>query len=177
MPDHPTQIDNTAPYRIDGLQVEPDWIDHNGHMNVAYYHLAFDRAAGSFFRWLGLDETYRKTHQASTFALESHLNYHRELRLGEGFRIEALLLSGDARRLHFCMQMFKDGSGELAAYYESLSMHVDMRTRRTSPMAGELQERVAMIAQAHARLSRPWQLGRVVGEPLPAAARRQALAS
>ncbi|NJN47440.1 MAG: thioesterase-like protein, partial [Candidatus Competibacteraceae bacterium] len=24
--------------------VPPEWIDYNGHMNVAYYVLAFDRA-------------------------------------------------------------------------------------------------------------------------------------
>lgn len=161
-----------APFRIDGLTVLPEWIDHNGHMNVAFYHLAFDQAAGLFFRWLGLDETYRRTHQASTFALETHLNYHRELHLAEAFRIDALLLSSDDRRLHFCMQMFKAGSGELSAFYESLSMHVDMRTRRTAPMPPELRERIATIARTHARLGRPWQAGRSVGQPLPAAARR-----
>ncbi len=176
MPDPLPPSETDAPFRIDGLRVEPEWIDHNGHMNVAYYHLAFDRAAGGFFRWLGLDESYRKAHQASTFALESHLNYHRELRLGEGFWIEALLLSHDARRLHFSMVMFKQGGGELAAYYESLSMHIDMRTRRTSPMAPELLQRVAAIAQAHARLPRPWQVGRAVGQPVPAAARHPAAA-
>jgi hypothetical protein len=39
-------------------------------------------------------------------------------------------------------------------------------------MSDELQQRVAAIAQAHARLARPWQVGRAVGQPLPAAARR-----
>jgi acyl-CoA thioester hydrolase len=172
MPPDRSQAVADVAFHIDGLKVLPEWLDHNGHMNVAYYHLAFDQAAGAFFRWLGLDERYRQTHQASTFALETHLNYHRELRLAEAFRIEALLLSSDARRLHFCMQMFKAESGELSAFYESLSMHVDMRTRRTAPMSDELQQRVAAIARAHARLARPWQVGRAVGQPLPAAARR-----
>ena len=33
--------------------VEPGWIDRNGHMNVGYYHVAFDNAAEPFFEWLG----------------------------------------------------------------------------------------------------------------------------
>jgi acyl-CoA thioester hydrolase len=157
-----------APFRLDDGAVRDEWIDHNGHMNVAFYHLAFDQAAGRFFRWLGLDQAYRSRHHASTFALEVHLNYLRELLRGERFAIEALLLSSDAKRLHYCMQMMRAESAEVVATYESLSVHVDLRTRRSAPMPQELQGQLQAVVRAHAAHPRPWQVGRAVGAPLPA---------
>ena len=60
-----------APLSLHRDTVRPEWIDFNGHMNVAYYVLAFDGATDKFFDWLGLDEAYRKSTNRSTFALES----------------------------------------------------------------------------------------------------------
>ena len=31
------------------LTVRPEWIDHNGHMNVAYYVLAFDESTDAVY--------------------------------------------------------------------------------------------------------------------------------
>ena len=39
----------SAPYRTKNQVVLSDWIDYNGHMNVAYYTLAFDKALDFFF--------------------------------------------------------------------------------------------------------------------------------
>ena len=43
-----TQI--AAPLEIHTERVRPEWIDHNGHMNVAFYLMAFDEAAGAVAR-------------------------------------------------------------------------------------------------------------------------------
>ena len=37
-------------------KVLPEWIDHNGHMNLAYYVLAFDLATDEFFDGFGLNQ-------------------------------------------------------------------------------------------------------------------------
>jgi len=47
-------------------EVKPEWIDYNGHMNVAYYVLAFDHAIDDFYGRLGLGEAYAPS--ASTTA-------------------------------------------------------------------------------------------------------------
>ena len=47
--------------------VEPTWIDYNGHMNMAYYHVAFDRAVDFAYDQLGLGAHYVETAQASLF--------------------------------------------------------------------------------------------------------------
>ncbi|MEM7278404.1 MAG: thioesterase family protein, partial [Pseudomonadota bacterium] len=41
--------------------VLPEWIDFNGHMNVAYYVLAFDLAIDGLWLQLGLTEEYRES--------------------------------------------------------------------------------------------------------------------
>ena len=40
------------------LTVQPEWIDHNGHMNVAYYVLAFDVATDTVYETWGLGLDY-----------------------------------------------------------------------------------------------------------------------
>jgi len=158
-----------TPFEPPGVRVKPEWIDYGGHMNVGYYHVAFDDASSPFFHWLGLSPEYRSRHQVSTFALETHLNFLREVKLGEPLRFAARLLSHDAKRIHFFIEMFHADEGFLAATYESLSMHVDVRTRRTSPMAEVLQQRMRAVMTEHAKLPRPWQVGHVIGAPVPRA--------
>ena len=45
-----------APLQIHKGTVLPEWIDYNGHMNVAFYMLAFDQATDAFFDYLGMGE-------------------------------------------------------------------------------------------------------------------------
>ena len=49
----------SGPYKTRKQQVLPEWIDYNGHMNVAYYTLAFDKSLDFFFEdILGIGPTY-----------------------------------------------------------------------------------------------------------------------
>jgi acyl-CoA thioester hydrolase len=156
-----------TPFAQATATVQPDWIDYNGHMNVGYYHVVFDIAAEPFFRWLGLSEEYRKRNDATTFALESHLHFLREVKAGDPLRFEARLLDFDHKRIHFYQEMFHGTEGYLAASYESVSVHVDFSARRTSPMADELRGRLSEIKSAHAALERPWMVGHVMSAHPP----------
>jgi acyl-CoA thioester hydrolase len=142
--------------------VRPDWIDYNGHMNVGYYHVAFDIAAEEFFQFLGFTPEFRERHGATTFALEAHLNFLREVKAGDALRFDARLLDHDAKRIHFYQEMFHATEGYLAATCESLSAHVDQKARRTAPMPAAILERLAAVKAAHAALPRPWQIGHVI---------------
>jgi len=144
------------------IVVRPDWIDYNGHMNVGYYHVAFDIAAEEFFQFLGFTPEFRERHQGTTFALESHLNFLREVKEGDALRFEARLLDHDAKRVHFYQEMFHAREGYLAASCESLSSFVSQVTRRTAPMPAELLGMLARVKAAHATLPRPWQIGHVI---------------
>jgi acyl-CoA thioester hydrolase len=160
-----------APFAAATAVVLPEWIDYNGHMNVGYYHVAFDVAAEPFFEFLGFTPDYRKAQGITTFALESHLAFLREVKVGDRLRFEARLLDHDYKRVHFFQQMYHADEGYLAATYESVSAHVDMASRRTAPMGEALQARVAAVLAAHRDLPRPPQVGHVISaHPRPAPA-------
>ena len=154
-----------TPFAVATARVRPEWIDRNGHMNVGFYHVVFDRAAVPFFDWLGLTQAFRDEYGGSTFALETHLGFLRECREGVELRFEARLLAFDRKRLHFYQEMFRVEDGERAATYECLSSYVDMRTRRTAPMPQTLSARLAQVLDAHRALARPWQIGHRIGTP------------
>ena len=143
--------------------VRPEWIDHNRHMNVGYYLVVFDFATDEFFRWVGLDEAHRRTRQVTTFCLEAHVTYHREVRAGDPLRFTTRLLDFDDKRLHYFHEMWHGSPGHLVATNELMSLHVSEATRRAAAMAPAILERLAAIKTAHAALPRPPQVGRVMG--------------
>jgi len=155
-------MDIPAPFAAARDAVRAEWIDYNGHMNVGYYHVVFDIAADVFTEFLGLTPGFRQRHGLTTFALEAHLNFLREVKSGDPLHFESRLLDFDAKRIHSYHEMFHATEGYLAASMETLSSVVSMATRRTAPMPGELLERFGRIKAAHAQLPRPWQIGHVI---------------
>ena len=155
--------DIQAPFDLYRNRVRPEWIDHNGHMNMGYYVVVFDLATDEFFRWFGLDEEHRRARRVTTFALEAHVTYHREVREGDPLRFTTLLLAHDAKRVHYLHQMYHAEQDYLAATNELISLHVSEETRRGAPMAPEVLDRLRRVQAAHDRLPRPPQVGRRMG--------------
>ncbi len=143
--------------------VLPEWIDWNGHMNVAYYVLAFDRATDGLFDELGIGESYRKATNCSSFTLELHVNYLKEIHEGEGFKVNSYLLGVDKKRLHVFHDMIHLDTGDQVATNENMLVHIDMAKRRSSPFPDPLREQLQRVADAHAVLERPANAGRSIG--------------
>lgn len=152
-----------APYMAPIQHVLPEWIDGNGHMNVAYYSLAFDRALDAFFQELGIGWDYTEKGEGSTFVLEAHVSFLREVKQGDPLRISYQLLGCDAKRMHYFGQMLHAGEGFLAATSEQIAVHVDMKTRRSSNFPGEVVGLLDAVRVAHAALPVPPQAGRSIG--------------
>ena len=70
-----TASDDVIGIKISAGQVLPEWIDINGHMNVAYYVLAFDLAVDALWREFGITDEHIHDNHSSTFAVESHVMY------------------------------------------------------------------------------------------------------
>jgi len=145
--------------------VLPEWIDYNGHMNVAYYVLACDHAVDAMFDFVGFDEAYRRRHGVSTFALETHVTYVRELRAGDPMRFELQVLDLDEKRLHHIYCLHHDEENWLAATAEWISLHVDMSRRRAAPFRPDVYERFQALHEAHRDIAPPPQTGHVIGIP------------
>ena len=81
-----------APFLSSVMQIEPQWIDYNGHLNMAYYNVMMDRAIDEMWLQLGIGPTYMKQRYGSTFTAECHVRYLREIHLGDPVQISVLLL-------------------------------------------------------------------------------------
>jgi acyl-CoA thioester hydrolase len=149
-----------APFDRHRETVLPEWIDYNGHMNVGYYGIAFDRATDTFFDFVGIGEGYRRTTGLSLFAVEQHSFYQAELRLGDPLRITTQLLGCDAKRIHFFHRMYHAGTGQPAACIENLGLNIDMGRRKAAEFPADIQARLAAVLAAHAAVPRPAEAGR-----------------
>lgn len=152
-----------APLATAQGEVLDEWLDHNGHMNVAYYLLIFDRATDRFHALLGKNADYVRRSGCSTFALEMHLTYERELLPRAPYRVSTQLVDADSKRIHMLHRMFHANEGWLAATNESITMHIDMSARRSTPFPAEITERLERLRAAHAALPADGHVGRRVG--------------
>ena len=151
-----------APFEASKEVVLPEWIDYNGHMNVAYYVLVFDHATDEFFDFMGLTAEYRAASNVSAFVAEMHTNYLREVKAADEVRVTTQLLAYDEKRFHYFHRMYHAGQGYLAATNELLCLYVDMNTRRVTHMPSSIMDRLAEISQSHAELPLPEQVGSVM---------------
>jgi len=145
--------------------VRPEWIDYNGHMNVAYYVLVFDHATDALFDQLGLGIDYCKHENNSLFVVETHVTYEREVVEGDDLRVSTRILGFDAKRLHLFHEMYHVGSGELAATNEVMLLHVDMTVRRAAGFPMSVLDRIETVFKYHQKLKLPTQVGRVIKIP------------
>ena len=141
--------------------VRPEWIDYNGHFNLAYYMVAFDNATDDFWDSFGLDAAYRGRTGSSTYALESHVVYLRELRAGDPLSITTQLLDYDEKRLHFFHRMYHREQGYLAATNELLHINVDVGQSKAARFTAEMVETLSELMQEHRALPAPPQAGRM----------------
>lgn len=154
-----------APLECPAAVVIGDWVDYNGHMNMAYYNVIFDQALDHAYDRLGIGEAYVRDSGCSHFTVEAHVTYLREVRLHDPLRITWQLLDCDTKRLHFFEHMYHAEHGYLAATSEQLSIHVNMTERRAAVFPEYLQTRFEDVLSHHRQLPRPAQAGHVIGIP------------
>jgi acyl-CoA thioester hydrolase len=153
-----------APFdRYEG-EVLPEWIDANGHMNLAYYVVLFDYATDMLFEAIGIGRGYKEATNHGTFVAETHNLYERELLVGERVRVATQILGADGKRLHLAHEMFSLG-GQRAATQELMYLHINLSARRVVPWLAEVHGRVAAAAAAHSRLPSPCWAGRRIAMP------------
>ncbi len=157
------QQDFSAPINCPTIRVLEDWIDYNGHMNVAYYVAAFDQGVDSVYDSLGIGEDYVRNSAGSLFTRDLRIGYVAELKLGDPIAMTFQLLDWDAKRLHFVMEMFHAEEGYLAATAEQLAIHVDMKERRSAPFPSEISDRLEQLLASHSSLPTPDYLAQPIG--------------
>jgi acyl-CoA thioester hydrolase len=154
-----------APFLSSVMQIEQQWIDYNGHLNMAYYNVMFDRAIDQLWLKLGIGPSYMKERGGSTFTAECHVRYLREIHLGDPVQVSVLLVAADEKRLHTFEELRHATEGWLSATSENMTIHIDMEKRKTAPFPADIRARIAAVANAHATVVRPEGIGRKVAMP------------
>ncbi len=151
-----------APHRSRLMRVEPQWIDYNGHLNMAYYNVLFDRGADELFEAFGFGPDYAKDTGNSTFTAEFHVCYLREVHEGDGVHVVSQLLDFDEKRFHFYQELWHE-DGWLSATGEGLGLHIDLSGPKVAPMPPAQAAAMQAVMDAHAALPRPERVGRTMG--------------
>ena len=133
-------------------EVRPDWIDLNQHMGVSYYHLIMNAAAWHASEYWDFGVDYRTRTSQSSFILEMHARYLRELKLGDPVDTTVRILGLDDKRMHLWYEISNARDNYLAATGEALIISTDTRTRRVTPFAPDLHQRLSKAHAAHQAL-------------------------
>lgn len=148
--------------------VLPQWIDVNNHMNVAYYVLAFDQGVDTLWGRFGLTEEYVQSHGGSTFAVESHITWQREISESDPYIVTSQILAYDEKRIHQFMRMYHADQLYLSATAEWMNLYVDLSVRRVAPWPREILQRIEDYVREQGAQSWPKEAGKrmVIDRPL-----------
>jgi acyl-CoA thioester hydrolase len=158
-------LDRPAPFLASIMQIEPQWIDYNGHLNMAYYNVMFDRAIDELWLRFGIGPGYMKTRNGSTFTAECHVRYLREIHLGDPVQVSILLVATDEKRLHTFEELRHATEGWLSATSENMTVHIDMAARKAAPFPPDIRARIEAVANAQSAIPRPEGIGRKIAMP------------
>jgi acyl-CoA thioester hydrolase len=151
-----------APFISDPMDIEKDWIDYNGHLNMAYYNVLFDRCADKALDAMGMGLDYVKERRLTIYTAEVHVCYVQELHLDHKVKVSFQLLDHDDKRLR-AYQEIRHVDGWLAATSETLSLHVDMAGPKVASFPTDVLAKVEAMRAAHAALPMPERAGRSIG--------------
>ena len=137
-----------APFVSSVMRIEPQWIDYNGHLNVAYYNVLFDRAVDELYEVLGLGPDYLKARAHSTMVVEAHVRYLREVKESDPLRVTVQLLDYDSKRLHLFEQLLHATENWLSATSETMTLHVDMTAKKAAPFPDSIMRALQRMKRA-----------------------------
>ena len=114
-----------------------EWTDYNGHMNLAFYILVFDKGAEKILSKFKMGEQSAKTTKKSTMAVESHTTYNNEVKENEEVDVYLSYFNHDKKRLHYKLEMFEKNKNILSATTEVLSLYIDLNIRKVAEFENE----------------------------------------
>ena len=124
------------------MRVEPGWIDYNGHLNMAYYNVLFDRAVDEVYELLGLGLDYVKTASAPPSPPKCMCAICASLLSTTPVRVSFRLLGFDTKRMHYFEELHHAEEGWLSATSETMALNVDMTAKKVAafPVAAASDE-------------------------------------
>jgi acyl-CoA thioester hydrolase len=126
--------------------IPAEYLDVMGHMNVMWYTHLFSMGLVGLMKLVGVTETFDDQHDSGTFALESHIRYLSEVRVGQTIHIHTRMIGRSEKRFHILHFMTNDDKQDVSATFEIVGSCVNLSQRRTAPippnMAGPIDRLV-----------------------------------
>ena len=113
-------------------KIIPEWTDYNGHMNLAIYIHLFDQGWDVLLDKFEMGGNSAKLEKRSTFAVESHTKYLKEVKEGDEVDINLLFLDNDNKRMVYQLEIFSKNGNYRAATSEICSVYVNLDIRRVT---------------------------------------------
>jgi carnitine 3-dehydrogenase len=158
-PEFPGATNGQAPLVLLSREIPADWLDYNGHVTESRYLQIFGDATDALLRYIGVDATYLDD-GGSYYTVETHISHLGQLFAGDRVEVMTQVLGWDDKRLHLFHTLLRAGQDQPVALAEHMLVHVDAAAGRASPVRDYVRERIAALADAHARLPRPTRAGR-----------------
>lgn len=149
-------------YRSVPIAMEKEWIDYNGHLNMAYYNVVFDRGGDEFLAELGFGPKYAAERKLTIYTAEVHICYVQEIHLDHIVTVTSQLIDFDAKRLHTYNEIVHQ-DGWVASTAEVMSLHVDMNGPKVVPFPDDILPTLEFYKKAHSKLPLPARVGRSIG--------------
>jgi len=159
MSNHPH---DQIPFLSSVKTVQPEWIDYNGHLNMAYYNVLFDTGADEAFAEMGFGPDYAATRKMTTYSADFRLRYLREIHEGDRVRVGFQLLDTTPKSFHFCQWLLHE-DGWLSATGEGVGLHVDMSGPKVAPYPDDVAAKVEKMRADHAKFASPDFVGLPLG--------------
>ena len=122
--------------------VHDDWIDYNGHMNMAYYVQCFEETSDFLLEHMDLGYRYALEEQKGVFVIKCEINYRKEISLHENFVISLQELICNGKKLIVGLKMMNKES-ETIADYRILNLNVDLQSKKSIPFSQEVVGQLA----------------------------------
>jgi acyl-CoA thioester hydrolase len=130
-------------------------IDAMDHMNVAYYAEKFNLATLEFLELFDFGRPYRVSNEFGGFVLEHHIKYLAEVRLKDEITIYSRAIDNNHKLIHFIHFLVRNRDNKLSATCENINVHIDRKSRKSSPFPKNIFSKYELIKKAHQSLD--WQ--------------------
>ena len=120
----------SLPTKVSTGSVKEDWIDYNGHMNMAYYVQCFEESSDFLLEHMDLGYRYAIEEQKGVFVIKCEINYRKEINLHEIFIISLEELICKGKKLIVGLKML-NAINETIADYKILNLNVDLESKKS----------------------------------------------
>ena len=120
----------SAPLAIAHGEVIEEWIDYNGHMNMAYYVQCFEESSDYLLEAVNLGYEYALKYQKGVFVIKCEINYKKEIKLGQSFYINLKSIECKGKKLIVDLIMTNEVGLEIADY-RIFNLNVNLNTKKS----------------------------------------------